>query len=63
MKECQKIWISIVERLQKVKRKIEEVGQKIFELVVATASGNKSKSEINGYGDEEFNPWQVGVVM
>ena len=23
----------------------------------------KSKSEINGYGDEEFNPWQVGVVM
>ena len=24
---------------------------------------NKSKSEINGYGDEEFNPWQVGVVM
>jgi len=45
------------------KEKIEEVGQKIFDLVVNTASGNKSKSEINGYGDEEFNPWQVGVVM
>ena len=45
------------------KEKIENVGQKIFELVVNTASGNKSKSEINGYGDEEFNPWQVGVVM
>jgi altronate hydrolase len=45
------------------KEKVEEVGQKIFELVVNTASGNKSKSEINGYGDEEFNPWQVGVVM
>ena len=45
------------------KEKVEEVGQKIFELVVHTASGNKSKSEINGYGDEEFNPWQVGVVM
>ena len=45
------------------KEKIEYVGQKIFELVVNTASGNKSKSEINGYGDEEFNPWQVGVVM
>ena len=42
---------------------IETVGKKIFELVVNTASGNKSKSEINGYGDEEFNPWQVGVVM
>ena len=37
--------------------------KKIFELIVNTASGNKSKSEINGYGDEEFNPWQVGVVM
>ena len=45
------------------KEKIAEVGQKIFDLVVNTASGNKSKSEINGYGDEEFNPWQVGVVM
>jgi altronate hydrolase len=45
------------------KENIEQVGQKIFELVVDTASGNKSKSEINGYGDEEFNPWQVGVVM
>ena len=45
------------------KEKIAEVGQKIFALVVNTASGNKSKSEINGYGDEEFNPWQVGVVM
>ena len=45
------------------KEKIEDVGKKIFELVVNTASGNRSKSEQNGYGDEEFNPWQVGVVM
>ena len=45
------------------KENIEEVGQKIFELIINTASGSKSKSEINGYGDEEFNPWQVGVVM
>ena len=52
-----------MELLQKGKEKIEDVGQKIFELVVSTASGEKSKSEINGYGDEEFNPWQVGVVM
>ena len=37
--------------------------KKIFELVVNTASGNPTKSEQNGYGDEEFNPWQVGVVM
>ena len=45
------------------KENIETLGKKIFELVVNTSSGNKSKSEINGYGDEEFNPWQVGVVM
>ncbi len=45
------------------KEDIEKVGSKIFDLVVNTASGSKSKSEINGYGDEEFNPWQVGVVM
>jgi altronate dehydratase len=45
------------------KEKIDEVGKKIFDLVVETASGSKSKSEQNGYGDEEFNPWQVGVVM
>jgi altronate hydrolase len=42
---------------------VEEVGQKVFDLILKTASGNKSKSENNGYGDEEFNPWQVGVVM
>ncbi|MDB9791948.1 altronate dehydratase family protein [Candidatus Pelagibacter sp.] len=45
------------------KEEIEEVGKKIFELVIATASGSSTKSELNGYGDEEFNPWQVGVVM
>jgi len=45
------------------KENIENLGNKIFELIISTASGNKSKSEINGYGDEEFNPWQVGVVM
>ena len=45
------------------KEQINEVGKKIFELVIATASGSPTKSELNGYGDEEFNPWQVGVVM
>jgi Altronate dehydratase len=42
---------------------VEQAGQRVFELVLNTASGKKSKSELNGYGDEEFNPWQVGVVM
>jgi altronate hydrolase len=42
---------------------VEQVGKRVFELVLKTASGSSSKSELNGYGDEEFNPWQVGVVM
>src|SRR5450830_2151471 len=42
---------------------IAEMGQRIFELVLATASGAKSKSELHGYGQNEFVPWQVGAVM
>ena len=42
---------------------VAEMGQRIFELVLATASGAKSKSEVHGYGQNEFVPWQVGAVM
>ena len=42
---------------------IQEMGQRIFEMVLATASGEPSKSERHGYGQNEFVPWQVGAVM
>ncbi|HET7717573.1 MAG TPA: UxaA family hydrolase, partial [Bauldia sp.] len=42
---------------------IEEKGREIFEKVIAVASGEKSKSEELGYGDNEFVPWQIGAVM
>jgi altronate hydrolase len=42
---------------------IESVGERIFEMILATASGQKSKSELFGYGQQEFVPWQVGAVM
>ncbi|GGH60144.1 dehydratase [Comamonas phosphati] len=42
---------------------IAEMGQRIFELVLATASGQQSKSERHGYGQSEFVPWQIGAVM
>jgi altronate hydrolase len=42
---------------------IAEMGQRIFEQVLATASGQKSKSELHGYGQNEFVPWSVGAVM
>jgi altronate hydrolase len=37
--------------------------KEIFETILATASGAKTKSEKLGYGDNEFVPWQVGAVM
>ena len=42
---------------------VQEMGRRIFEMVLATASGEKSKSEKHGYGQNEFVPWQVGAVM
>ena len=42
---------------------IESLGREIFELILRTASGEPSKSEAFGFGDEEFVPWQVGAVL
>ncbi|NML47809.1 altronate dehydratase [Ramlibacter sp. G-1-2-2] len=42
---------------------IQDMGERIFRLVLATASGEWSKSERHGYGQNEFVPWQVGAVM
>jgi len=42
---------------------IEEKGQQIFELMLKVASGQKTKSEELGYGDNEYVPWHVGAMM
>ncbi|MGY6163990.1 UxaA family hydrolase [Paraburkholderia strydomiana] len=42
---------------------VEQMGQRIFEMVLSTASGEKTKSERHGYGQNEFVPWFVGAVM
>ncbi|WP_138472391.1 UxaA family hydrolase [Poseidonocella sp. HB161398] len=42
---------------------IEALGERIFALMLATASGRHTASEELGYGDNEFVPWQVGAVM
>ena len=42
---------------------IEEMGEEIFRLILETASGKKTKSELLGFGDNEFVPWQIGPVM
>jgi altronate hydrolase len=42
---------------------IQEMGERIFQHILACASGQLSKSEQHGYGQNEFVPWQVGAVM
>ncbi|MEN5113814.1 altronate dehydratase family protein [Brevundimonas diminuta] len=42
---------------------MEAVGQAIFERMLAVASGEPSKSEALGIGDNEFVPWQVGAYL
>ncbi len=42
---------------------VEEVGREIYEMWLRMASGEKTKSELQGLGDYEFVPWQVGAVM
>ena len=42
---------------------IDEVGERIFRLMLDTASGRRTKSELHGYGQSEFVPWQLGAVM
>ena len=42
---------------------VTDMGQRIFDLVLATASGQQSKSERHGYGQNECVPWQLGAVM
>lgn len=41
---------------------LEELGQVIFERILAIASGEPSKSEALGVGEEEFAPWPIGVT-
>jgi len=42
---------------------VEEKGREIFQMLLRVASGEETKSEQLGYGDNEFVPWQVGATM
>lgn len=42
---------------------VAEAGQRLFQLMLDTASGRPTCSEENGLGDNEFLPWQIGAVM
>jgi altronate hydrolase len=42
---------------------IKEVAAELLDLVVAVASGQPSRSEIQGVGEAEFSPWSLGGVL
>ncbi len=42
---------------------LEDMGQLIFERLLAVASGETTQSEALGIGENEFVPWQVGAYL
>ncbi len=42
---------------------VDEVGERIFRRMLATAGGQPTKSELHGYGQNEFVPWVLGATM
>ncbi|MBT9778065.1 altronate dehydratase [Clostridium sp. MCC353] len=44
------------------KKNLDEMGQIIFNELLETASGRKSKSEAIGVGEDEYIPWAIGVL-
>ncbi|HEY1611723.1 MAG TPA: altronate dehydratase, partial [Paraburkholderia sp.] len=41
---------------------IDELGRVLFQMMLDTASGKRSRSELHGYGQSEFVPWQIGAI-
>jgi altronate hydrolase len=42
---------------------IEQVAGELLDLVIQVASGTPSKSEAQGIGETEFNPWNLGGTL
>ena len=41
----------------------EEMGERIFAEMLRVASGEPTRSELHGYGQNEFAPWILGATM
>jgi altronate hydrolase len=41
---------------------VAQMGRRIFEAILRHASGEPTKSEMLGLGDNEFVPWHLGIV-
>jgi altronate hydrolase len=42
---------------------VAQCGERIFELMLRVAGGEKTKSEALGFGGAEFAPWVIGATM
>ena len=42
---------------------VQACGERLFQLILDTASGKRTKSEEMGFGEDEFQPWSIGAVM
>ncbi|GAC1361978.1 MAG: hypothetical protein NVSMB42_21550 [Herpetosiphon sp.] len=42
---------------------LEDVAAELLDLVIAVASGQATKSESQGVGESEFNPWSIGGTL
>ncbi len=42
---------------------LQQMGAQIYETLLDVASGETTKSEAFGYGDNEFVPWKIGAVL
>lgn len=42
--------------------RIDELGRVLLQMMLDTASGKRSRSELHGYGQSEFVPWQIGAI-
>ena len=44
-------------------KSIDAMGEEVFDTILRVVSGEQSKSEAAGLGDEEFVPWQIGALL
>ncbi|QBY00195.1 altronate dehydratase [Rhodophyticola sp. CCM32] len=42
---------------------LEQKGQELFAALLQIASGQRTKSELQGFGGVEFVPWQIGATL
>ena len=42
---------------------MQQVGEEIFRRIIEIASGERSQSELHGFGEDEFAPWVLGPTM